>query len=123
MPVTSGQIITRGLTNRCPNCGRRTLFRTWFKMNERCPVCGMRFEHSNDGFFLAAAVINYTVTSVLLLLPLGVLVFMGKVDVLPAVILAVAGCILFPALFHHCAWSWWLMTYYLFFPRQLPANE
>ncbi len=33
MKVTRGQIIARGLTNRCPNCGGRTLFKagTFFK--------------------------------------------------------------------------------------------
>lgn len=123
MPVTSGQIITRGLTNRCPNCGSRTLFARWFKPNERCPACGMVFERPNDGFFLGAAVINYTVTCVLMLVPVLVLVFMQRLDVLPAVVFAMVWCLAFPAVFHHCARSLWLMTYYLVFPRQLPANE
>jgi uncharacterized protein (DUF983 family) len=107
MSVTTGQIITRGLTNRCPNCGGRTLVGRWLRINNQCARCGLRFERE-EGFFLGAVVINYTVTAVLLLVPMGI---------------AVAWCIVFPMLFFPYSKSLWLMTYYVFFPRHLPANQ
>jgi len=38
MKVTRLQIVARGLTNRCPNCGERTLFKpgTFFEVNKAC---------------------------------------------------------------------------------------
>jgi uncharacterized protein (DUF983 family) len=33
----------RGCTKRCGVCGRGRLFRRWFRMIDRCPRCGLRF--------------------------------------------------------------------------------
>lgn len=122
MPVTSGQIIARGLTMRCPNCGGRTLFAGVLKANERCPVCGFVFERE-EGFFLGAVVINYAFTTFLLIVPLGVAVFMQLISVTVALLLGLAWCVVFPLIFYRLSKSLWLMTYYLFFPRHLPAND
>ena len=46
-------LLWRGMCLRCPRCGARTLFRTWFAMHERCAVCGLRFERE-QGYFLGA---------------------------------------------------------------------
>ena len=67
MNVTRVQIVARGLTNCCPNCGSRTLFKpgTLFQLNKQCPNCGVRFERDNDeGFFLGSLSLNYGVTLV-----------------------------------------------------------
>ena len=55
MKVTHGQIISRGLANRCPNCGGNRLFKdgTLFQLNDGCPDCGLKFE-KDEGFFLGA---------------------------------------------------------------------
>ena len=60
-------LLWRGVCLRCPRCGARSLFRTWFAMHERCAVCGLRFERE-QGYFLGAIYINYGVTVVLALL-------------------------------------------------------
>ena len=122
MSVTTGQIITRGLTNRCPNCGGRTLVGRWLRINNQCARCGLRFERE-EGFFLGAVVINYTVTAVLLLVPIVVLVFRQQINMWLAMGIAVAWCVIFPMLFFPYSKSLWLMTYYVFFPRHLPANQ
>lgn len=82
----------------------------------------MRFERE-EGFFLGAVVINYTVTAVLLLVPIVVLVFRQQINTWLAVGIAVAWCIIFPTLFFPYSKSLWLMTYYVFFPRHLPTNQ
>jgi uncharacterized protein (DUF983 family) len=125
MNVTRGQIVTRGLTNRCPNCGARTLFKkgTLFQINGTCPECGFQFERSNDeGFYLGSLSLNYGVTLVGFLLPVMLLAFFGVIATKTAVILAVVGAVVFPALFYRSSRSWWLMNYYFFFPHHLPAN-
>jgi uncharacterized protein (DUF983 family) len=125
MNVTRAQIVSRGLTNRCPNCGGGTLFKkgTLFKINSECPVCGFQFERSNDeGFYLGAMSLNYGVTLLCFLLPVMLLAFFGVIGTTTAIVLAVVGAVLFPALFYRSSRSWWLMNYYFFFPHHLPAN-
>ena len=70
MKVTRAQIVARGLTNRCPNCGGHTLFRagTLFEVNAECPNCGLKIER-DEGFFLGSLSLNYGVTLVCFLTP------------------------------------------------------
>jgi uncharacterized protein (DUF983 family) len=56
-------LLGRGLTRRCPWCGRGKLFRRWFTLPERCPRCGLRFERE-EGAFLGSLALNFGVTSV-----------------------------------------------------------
>ena len=125
MNVTRGQIIARGLTNRCPNCGARALFKegTLFEVNRQCPACAFRFERDHDeGFYLGSLSLNYGVTLIGYLLPVLLLWLFKIIGNRTAVILAVIGAIGFPALFYRSSRSWWLMQYYFFFPHHLPAN-
>jgi uncharacterized protein (DUF983 family) len=125
MNVTRGQIITRGLTNCCPNCGAHTLFKTGtlFRINQRCPACGFQFERDNDeGFFLGSMSLNYGVTLICFLLPVMLLAYFKVIGVTPAVVVAVVGAFVFPMIFYRSSRSWWLMQYYFFFPHHLPAN-
>lgn len=121
--VTRGQIIARGLTNRCPNCGARSLFKTGrlFEMSEACG-CGLRLER-DEGSFLGAMSLNYGVTLVVYLLPVLLIYLAGMISGVVAAILAGAGAVGFPILFYRSSRSWWLMNYYLVVPHHLPANQ
>lgn len=123
--VSRAQIVVRGLTNRCPNCGGRTLFQpgAWFRVNRECPACGFKIERGNDeGFFLGSMSLNYGVTLVFFLTPVMLLAYHKVIGSTTAIVLAGIGAIGFPALFYRSSRSWWLMNYYLFFPHHLPAN-
>lgn len=123
--VTRLQIVTRGLTNRCPNCGGRTLFQpaARFRLNPECPACGFALEQGNDeGFFLGSMSLNYGVTLVAYLLPLALLAFHGVLSLQVAAVLAGVGAMGVPVLLYRPSRSWWLMNYYFFLPHQLPAN-
>lgn len=124
MHVTRGQIIQRGLTNRCPNCGGRTLFKpgTLFEVNRNCPSCGLPIER-DEGFFLGSMALNYGVTILLYVVPVALLGLTGVLGARTAMIAAIAGAILFPAFFYRSSRSWWLMSYYFFLPQHLPANR
>src|SRR3954466_9006055 len=78
MQVTRGQIISRGLTNRCPNCGGKTLFKAdkLFELDRACRQCGLKLE-KDEGFFLGAMAINYGVTCFGLLAPVAILWYAG----------------------------------------------
>ena len=124
MKVTHGQIITRGLTNRCPNCGGHRLFKdgTLFVLNESCPDCGLKFE-KDEGFFLGAMSLNYGVTLVGYLVPVLLLWYGGVLGGRLAVGLAIGGALVVPMLLYRSSRSWQLMLYYSFFPQHLPQNR
>lgn len=122
--VTRLQIVGRGLTHRCPNCGGRTLFAPTrlFALNPACPACGLKFER-DEGGFLGAMSLNYGVTLVLFLVPVLLLYLAGLLSGFAASVLAAIGAVGFPALFYRSSRSWWLMNYYLVLPHHLPANQ
>ncbi len=123
-PVTRGQILARGLTHRCPNCGASTLFAAGrpFTLNARCAPCGLRLER-DEGGFLGAMSLNYGMTICLFLLPVLGAYLLGWCGGRTAAVLAGAGAVGFPILFYRSSRSWWLMNYYLVLPHHLPANQ
>jgi DNA-directed RNA polymerase subunit RPC12/RpoP len=123
MHVTRGQIIARGLTHCCPNCGAKKLFKegTLFELNRECPDCGLKIER-DEGFFLGSMSLNYGVTLVGFLVPVLILYLTGVFSGLVASIVAGIGAIGVPMLFYRSSRSWWLMSYYLFLTHHLPAN-
>lgn len=70
------RMVARGLAKHCAVCGQGHLFTRWFRMVERCPRCGYRFERE-EGFFLGAYVVNLAITE-------GLLIVLGMI---PAIIL------------------------------------
>ena len=124
MPVTRGQILLRGLTHRCPNCGEKTLFKkgAWFELNRDCPHCGLKIER-DEGFFLGSMSLNYGATVVGFISPLLVLACLHVVGFTTALIVAALGAIVLPIAFYRSSRSWWLASYYLFLPHHLPANQ
>jgi len=124
MNVTQGQIITRGLTNCCPNCGGHTLFRPGkpFELNKDCPACGMKIV-KDDGFFLGAMSLNYGVTLGCFLTPIGLLWYSGVIGDTATIVLALAASFVVPVLLYRSSRSWQLMLYYFFLPQHLPANR
>src|SRR5688500_5823368 len=62
---TLGTRLRRGARKRCAVCGGDDLFEGWFKLRERCPTCGVRFERE-EGFFVSALFVNFAITEVVL---------------------------------------------------------
>ncbi len=124
MNVTQPQIIRRGLANRCPNCGRKTLFREdkFLQLNRECPSCGLKLERE-DGFFLGAMALNYGVTCCVFLAPTALLWYLGTLGDTAAIIIALVGAFLVPVALYRSSRSWQLMLYYFFLPQHLPANR
>ena len=124
LQVTRWQIIGRGLTNRCPNCGGRTLFEPGklFDIAKQCSRCGLTIER-DEGFFLGSMSLNYGFTIVVFLVPVLLLAYNGIIRQTPALILGGIGAIVVPMLFYRSSRSWWLMNYYFVLPQHLPANQ
>ena len=124
MKVTQGQVIARGLANRCPNCGGNRLFKdgTLFQLNDECPDCRLRFE-KDEGFFLGAMALNYGVTVVVFLVPVVLAWLAGVIGGRVAVGLAIGLALVMPMVLYRSSRSWQLMLYYFFLPQHLPANR
>jgi uncharacterized protein (DUF983 family) len=54
-------LASRALRLRCPNCGGRPVFTSWFSMLPTCPVCGFRFERGERGYWLGAYFANLVI--------------------------------------------------------------
>ena len=49
-----------GILGRCPECGRTSMFNSYYGLHERCAVCNTRFE-SNSGEWLGGTAFGYTI--------------------------------------------------------------
>ena len=123
MKVTQVQIIERGLTHRCPNCGEKTLFREGkpFEVNRTCSACGFSLE-AGEGHFLGALAMNYIFTCVVFLAPTAILWATGVLSVRVAAALGLTFAVVIPVLLYRSSRSWVLALWYFFVPDHLPAN-
>ncbi|HEX6589771.1 MAG TPA: DUF983 domain-containing protein [Longimicrobiales bacterium] len=53
-----GTLLGRGLLCRCPRCGERNVFESWFEARECCPRCGMRLDRGEHDFWIGAWMLN-----------------------------------------------------------------
>src|SRR4051794_38480181 len=60
-----GVLLARGIRKRCPRCGAKPIYESWFRMYDRCPACGFQFERE-PGFFVGAYTINLALVEGLL---------------------------------------------------------
>jgi uncharacterized protein (DUF983 family) len=106
----------RGLTRRCPRCGRGKLFRRWFDFAKVCPRCGLRFERE-EGAFLGSLTINYAVTGLAFfaLLIGWMVVTGGRVRWVPLVLASIAVVIVVPLLFYPFAKTLWAALDFLIY--------
>jgi uncharacterized protein (DUF983 family) len=54
--AVDGRALTRGVLMRCPVCGQKGIFASFFTIEETCPGCGLVFERE-DGYWLGAMIV------------------------------------------------------------------
>lgn len=64
------KVCWRGLKLRCPVCGQGKLFRTYFRMHERCGRCGVAFAREH-GQWVGSLDINTLLTALVLMAGVG----------------------------------------------------
>jgi uncharacterized protein (DUF983 family) len=109
-----GTVLLRGLRKRCPRCGSRGIFESFFALRERCPRCGLRYQ-KEEGGFLGAMVVNYIVAVVAWLVLLGIVLALTVPDV-PVVALTLASIallVLLPVAFYPNSKGVWAAVEYL----------
>ncbi len=123
MKVSRGEIISRGLTHRCPNCGAKTLFKpgSYFTLNPTCANCGMDWDKDGAGF-LGATALNYGISVFVIILPLMAVAYFSGMPATLLMVLLIIAAIGIPILLYRASKSWWIMCYYYFLPDHLPAN-
>jgi uncharacterized protein (DUF983 family) len=113
----------RGIARRCPRCGSGQLFERWFTIREACPRCSLRLQREEGGF-LGAMTINYTVTAAVWLVVFVTWLVLDLPEVhvaaLMFVSLAIAGLV--PLLFFPFAKTSWAAVDYLVY-RSSPEYE
>jgi uncharacterized protein (DUF983 family) len=95
-------ILFRGATRRCPRCGARGLFAGPFTIRRTCPTCSLRLEREEGGF-LGAMAINYSVTTLLWVILLAVWLVADLPDIHVAALTVVS--LVFVAVFPLGFWS------------------
>ncbi|MDX2192002.1 MAG: DUF983 domain-containing protein [Gemmatimonadales bacterium] len=51
-------LVRRALLLRCPCCGERAIFTSWFRMCDSCHRCGLVFQRGERGYWLGAWFVN-----------------------------------------------------------------
>jgi uncharacterized protein (DUF983 family) len=108
-------LLERGLFWRCPVCGKGKLFQGIFKMNERCPFCGLVYERE-EGYFSSAMAINLVASELLITLIVLPLALNPQIPLVPLLLWASPTPILLPLLFYRHSRSFWLSFNHYFNP-------
>ena len=106
------RMLVRGAAKRCAACGARGLFSGWFRMADRCPGCGYRFERE-EGFFLGAYVMNLVIAQglVMLLAVVPTIILLNAdadASLAPVVVGGLIGALLAPLFFYPFSKTLWV---------------
>ena len=85
--VSATGALLRGARKRCPRCGERDTFVSWFQPRTACPRCDLRFA-KEEGGFLGAMTLNYLVAIGLwlIVLVMGIVLTVPDVAVVPLLV-------------------------------------
>jgi uncharacterized protein (DUF983 family) len=116
--------LLRGIILRCPNCGKGKLFRRGFKMYERCPVCGWRYERE-EGYWTGAIAINLVATELLIALvavPLAIYLAMAQQPITLLIAVGLPLPFILPFIFFRHAKSLWMSVDFMLHPTEQGEN-
>ena len=101
LKVSASTALVRGFRKRCPRCGERDTFVSWFQPRQACRRCELRFA-KEEGGFLGAMTLNYLVAIGLWVVVLVVVVVMTGPDVPVAPLMVLSAVVLIgvPLLFY-----------------------
>ena len=105
-------VLARGFTKRCGRCGARGIFDGYFRLKDRCPVCGYRFVRE-PGAFTGAMLVSFTFTLASMIAPLMLYVLWRGVTgdeglpFLPFAVAAVVPAVVVPLVCYPLSASGW----------------
>jgi uncharacterized protein (DUF983 family) len=106
------QTFSRALRKICPNCGQAPMFKSFFKMHDKCPNCGVVYEREN-GEYVASMYLSIFITGLIFIFLFIVLEYILKVSLATQlwVLMPVIG--LFPVWFYPLSKSIWAGVLYM----------
>ena len=121
LKITRGDIIARGVLCYCPNCGKRGLLASWFRLGKACRSCGMDLARS-AGIYSGTTSIGYVASIVFVIVPVCFLVVFKVLSVTAGVLLGIFGSFGFIVLIYPVMLCWMVMAYHVAMPGELPAK-
>ena len=121
LKIGRGEIISRGLVCRCPNCGEYGLLQTWFHLRKACSHCQMDLTRS-AGFYSGTTSIGYVASIIFVILPVIFLVINQTLSVRAGILISIFGSMGFIILIYPMMLCWMVMVYHVALPGELPAN-
>jgi len=121
LKITRGDIIARGVLCHCPNCGKRGLLASWFRLNKACHACGMDLARS-PGLYSGTTSIGYVAAIIFVIIPVSFLVVFKVLSVTTGVLLGSFGSFGFIVLIYPVMLCWMVMAYHVAMPGELPGN-
>ena len=112
-----GTLLGRALRRRCPLCGVGVPFRGWFRMTERCPHCGHRYERES-GYWVSALIVNMAATEALFGVFFVAVLFATLPDVAwgPVLVVGAVTNVIFPTAFYPLSKTVWVALDVFFNP-------
>jgi uncharacterized protein (DUF983 family) len=116
-------LFLRGLRRRCPICGERRIFRSWFKMLDDCPRCHHHFERE-EGYWVSAIIVNTAATEALfgIFFIGGIFATLPEVRWLPLLVVGAVTNLVFPVLFYPFSKTIWVALDVYFHPLTAEAK-
>jgi uncharacterized protein (DUF983 family) len=106
------RVLKRCLRLRCPACGESSIVERPFHIRHHCPICLSLFKRE-DGFFVGAILANVVITELVILLFCFFVLLVIGADYDSVLVLLFVVALVFPVVFYHHSWSFWLGFDYL----------
>lgn len=124
-PSSAATKFKRALLLRCPRCGGSGILRSWLKMQDYCPTCGLALERGESSdFWIGAYVFNLVIGEVVALgVPIVWMIVSAPHQPWTLIeIVAVVLCVALPFVFYPFSRTLWLAWDLSFRPTE-PGDE
>jgi len=115
-------MVARAIRRQCPRCGSRAVWRSFTRMEQRCPSCGLAFDRGESDYFLGAYLLNFVAAELVavFVFVVGLIVTWPTPpwNVLTAITVAIA--IIAPIALYPTTKALWLAVDLMFRPADTP---
>ncbi len=108
LPLTPSRVVWRGLRRRCPLCGERGIFESWFQSRERCPTCNYPTDRVEDqwiGTYGMNVLVSFTLFGVAI--AVGFIVTYPNPPITTLFVVLMSFGVVFPLVFYPVGKSLW----------------
>ena len=100
-------MVLRGLFRRCAWCGGKgSFFTSWYRKQEQCQTCGIRWERGYEGYELGAATMGVFITFGSIIVWMVLSLILG-ISLVPLLVVAGVLAVLMPVLTYPLTYTVW----------------